>query len=82
MKQQQKSSRRKTVYIDAATCGDMTRMMNHSCNAAGRFVELRNHANVVVVVVANRNNKEGEKVTVDFVDLWFDCHCGESNYRG
>ncbi|OWY98533.1 hypothetical protein PHMEG_00030683 [Phytophthora megakarya] len=82
MKLQQKSSRCKTVYIDATTCGGMTRMMNHSCKAACRFVELRNSANVVVVVVANRNIKEGEEVTVDYVDPWCDCHCGEPNCRG
>ncbi|KAJ8521084.1 hypothetical protein ON010_g17864 [Phytophthora cinnamomi] len=81
LKLQQKSSRRKKVYIDATTCGGMTRMMNHSCNAACRFVELHNRRNVVVVVVANRNIKEGEEVTVDYMDPWFECHCGEPNCR-
>ncbi|ETN10333.1 hypothetical protein PPTG_10481 [Phytophthora nicotianae INRA-310] len=49
----------------------MTRMLNHSCDAACHFVEMINRANVVVMVVAKRTIEEGEEVTVDYVDPWF-----------
>ncbi|KAI9985808.1 hypothetical protein PInf_024574 [Phytophthora infestans] len=79
---QLKSTRGKKVYIDATSCGGITRMLNHSCDAPCHFVELRNRENVAVVVVAKRTIKEGEEVTVDYVDPWFDCVCGAANCRG
>ncbi|KAF4139645.1 SET domain-containing protein [Phytophthora infestans] len=74
---QLKSTRRKSVFIDAARCGNITRMMNHSCDATCQFVEVRNRRQVKVVVVAKRRIGEGEDVTVDYKsDLWFTCCCG------
>eukprot|EP00644_Phytophthora_capsici_P002361 jgi/Phyca11/105584/e_gw1.11.647.1 len=55
---QLKSTRGKKVYIDATSCGGITRMLNHSCDAPCHIVELRNRANVVVVV-AKRMIEEG-----------------------
>ncbi|KAF4040503.1 SET domain-containing protein [Phytophthora infestans] len=77
-----KSTRGKKVYIDATSCGGITRMLNHSCDAPCHFVELRNRENVAVVVVAKRTIEDGEEVTVDYVDPWFDCVCGAANCRG
>ncbi|KAF4132297.1 SET domain-containing protein [Phytophthora infestans] len=79
---QLKSTRGKKVYIDATSCGGITRMLNHSCDAPCHFVELRSRENVAVVVVAKRTIEEGEEVTVDYVDPWFDCVCGAANCRG
>ncbi|ETN21857.1 hypothetical protein PPTG_01942 [Phytophthora nicotianae INRA-310] len=78
---QLRSTRNEKVYINATTCGGMTRMMNHSCDAACHFVEMRNRANVVVMVVTKRTIEEEEEVTVDYVDPWFDCVCGAPNCR-
>ncbi|ETP28364.1 hypothetical protein F442_22340 [Phytophthora nicotianae P10297] len=78
---QLRSTRNEKVYINATTCGGMTRMMNHSCDAARHFVEMRNRANVVVMVVTKRTIEEEEEVTVDYVDPWFDCVCGAPNCR-
>ncbi|ETP42671.1 hypothetical protein F442_10436 [Phytophthora nicotianae P10297] len=79
---QLRSTRNEKVYITATTCGSMTQMLNHSCDAACHFVEMINRANVVVMVVAKRTIEEGEEVTVDYVDPWFDCVCGAPNCRG
>ncbi|KAF4134396.1 SET domain-containing protein [Phytophthora infestans] len=79
---QLKSTRGKKVYINATSCGGITRMLNYSCDARCHFVELRNRENVDVVVVAKRTIEEGEEVTVDYVDPWFDCVCGAANCRG
>ncbi|KAI9983407.1 hypothetical protein PInf_007431 [Phytophthora infestans] len=57
-------------------------VQGNSCDAPCRFVELRNRENVAVVVVAKRTIEEGEEVTVDYVDPWFDCVCGAANCRG
>ncbi|KAF4041377.1 SET domain-containing protein [Phytophthora infestans] len=56
---QLKSTRRKSVFIDAARCGNITRTMNHSCDATCQFVEVRNRRQVKVVVVAKRRIGEG-----------------------
>ncbi|KAF4039305.1 hypothetical protein GN244_ATG08436 [Phytophthora infestans] len=72
-----------SYYCTAANCSREGNCLNrNSCDAPCRFVELRNRENVAVVVVAKRTIEEGEEVTVDYVDPWFDCVCGAANCRG
>ncbi|KAF4027356.1 hypothetical protein GN244_ATG21046 [Phytophthora infestans] len=58
---QLKSTRGKKVYINATSCGGITRMLNYSCDARCHFVELRNRENVDVVVVAKRTIEEEKR---------------------
>lgn len=74
---QLKGTRHKGVFIDAARCGNISRMMNHFCDATCQFVEVRNRRQVKVVVVAKGRIGDSKDVTVDYkCDLWFTCCCG------
>jgi hypothetical protein len=68
------------VFIDAFRFGSITRFMNHSCDPAARFHEVRNRSVHTVVVVAARMIQPGEEVTVHYgTKLWFRCECGQKN---
>lgn len=46
-----KIRKKRTVYIDAAKAGSITRFINHSCEAKCKFVEVRNGRRVKVLVI-------------------------------
>jgi hypothetical protein len=70
------------IFIDAEKYGCIARFFNHSCKAAAQFREVRNGSRHTVVVVAVRDIKSGEEITVDYgTDIWFVCQCKELNCR-
>lgn len=54
------------VFIDSLRVGEWTRFINHSCRANTYFATRRVGDGVRVVVVTEREVKEGEEVTVDY----------------
>ncbi|KAL3674908.1 hypothetical protein V7S43_000834 [Phytophthora oleae] len=58
-----KSKNKQTVYIDAATCGNITRFINHSCQPKCQFMEVRNRRRVKVLVIVVEAVRVGQKVT-------------------
>jgi hypothetical protein len=70
------------IFIDAEKYRCIARFFNHSCKAAAQFREVRNGSRHTVVVVAVRDIKSGEEITVDYgTDIWFVCQCKELNCR-
>ncbi|ETP52174.1 hypothetical protein F442_02772 [Phytophthora nicotianae P10297] len=79
-----KSVKKKYVYVDALTCGSITRFISHACDPNAVFVEMQNRRNAKVIVKMIKNVKAGAEITVNygnercFVCACEDCWQGDS----
>ncbi|ETM53887.1 hypothetical protein L914_02676 [Phytophthora nicotianae] len=79
-----KSVKKKYVYVDALTCGSITRFISHTCDPNAVFVEMQNRRNAKVIVKMIKNVKAGAEITVNygnercFVCACEDCWQGDS----
>ncbi|ETM00707.1 hypothetical protein L917_02591 [Phytophthora nicotianae] len=71
-----KSVKKKYVYVDALTCGSITRFISHACDPNAVFVEMQNRRNAKVIVKMIKNVKAGAEITVNYGnERWFVCAC-------
>ncbi|KAG9404972.1 hypothetical protein AC1031_004070 [Aphanomyces cochlioides] len=77
-----RSTRGKKLFIDAEKYGNITRFINHSCDANCGFFEVQNQRHITVVVATTKIILPSEALSVDYgKDLWFECQCGSSKSR-
>jgi SET domain-containing protein len=73
-----RSTKKKFIYVEAASCGSITRFINHSCRPNADFIEMSNGRNHKVLVVMNHPVTQGMEITVNYGhDKEFKCQCEE-----
>ncbi|OWY96161.1 hypothetical protein PHMEG_00033645, partial [Phytophthora megakarya] len=71
------------AYIDAETCGGITKYANHSRELNCHFVEMRIRQRLRVVMLVIDKIFAGQEITVNYGDkLWFDCSCNTESCIG
>lgn len=77
----------KHTFIDAEFCGNVSRLINHSCEPNCRIEKYTSEGKPVVGVFAHTDITEGEELTFDYAygnnsSAPFRCHCGTPTCRG
>ncbi|ORY14562.1 hypothetical protein BCR34DRAFT_646130 [Clohesyomyces aquaticus] len=75
-----KDGKKKRAYIDSSLEGNWTRFINHSCVPNAEIQTCRIGKCKALVVVATRDIRKGEQLTIDYEDEYFlkrRCLCGE-----
>jgi hypothetical protein len=71
-----KSVKSNYVYVDALTCGSITRFISHACRPNAAFVEQQNRTEVKVLVKMIESVKAGAQIAVHYgKERWFRCAC-------
>jgi hypothetical protein len=77
----------KNTFIDAEYCGNVSRLINHSCEPNCRTEKYTSEGKPVVGVFAHTAIRQGEELTFDYAygnesAAPFRCHCGTESCRG
>ena len=73
------------VALDCHQYGNLSRYFQHSCDPNCHVSVVGGHDNTLPIMQAWSQQKkigEGENLTIDYGDIWFDCTCGTKKCRG
>ncbi len=75
------SDKREPIYVDAGTCGSISRFVNHACTANCRFEEMAYRRTRKIMLITEQHIEAGTQLTANYNSIWFKCQCIECNIK-